>query len=90
MFLRKQLIVSVQIQQLSGGRTGHALTGPMFLLKGVHWEEQILEAALGEGAQLVADEQPSFSMHWSSIREFWEVSCYGDAETEVTVFAHAV
>lgn len=56
----------------------------------MHWEEQILEAALGEGAQLVADEQPSFSMHWSSIREFWEVSCYGDAETEVTILEHAV
>lgn len=43
-------------------------------IQAVHWEELVPDVALWEGAQLVADEQPSFSMHWSSIHEFWEVS----------------
>lgn len=29
--------------------------------------------ALGLGAVLVADERPSFAMHWACIQEFWQV-----------------
>lgn len=42
----------------------------------MHWEELVPKAALKAGAHLIADEQPSFSMHWSSIDEFWEVQTY--------------
>lgn len=37
------------------------------------WEEQVPGVALGLGAVLVADERPSFAMHWACIQEFWQV-----------------
>lgn len=37
------------------------------------WEELVPEVALKQGAVLVADERPTFAMHWASIQEFWQV-----------------
>ncbi|DBA86705.1 TPA: hypothetical protein ACH3X1_005155 [Trebouxia sp. C0004] len=42
-------------------------------VKAISWEEQVPKVALEEGGVLLADEQPTFAMHWKNIHEFWQV-----------------